>query len=127
LGGLFVVAAVYHQFALPRPVADVPVTTGRNLFADFFGTFGSYFRKPGIGVALAFILFYRLAEAQALKLIHPFMLDPREVGGLGLSTSQVGFAYGTLGILALTFGGIYGAILAARHGLKKMLPIMVCA
>lgn len=127
LGGLFLVGCFYHQFALPRPAADVPVGSGKNLWADFFGTFGSFFQKPGILTALAFILFYRLAEAQALKLIHPFMLDPREIGGLGMSTSQVGLAYGTFGILALTFGGISGAILASKYGFKKMLPIMVCA
>ena len=127
LGGLFLLACFYHQFALPRPVADVPVGSGKNLFADFFGTFGLFFKKPGILVALSFILFYRLAEAQALKLVSPFLLDAREVGGLGLSTSQLGLAYGTFGILALTFGGVFGAILASKHGLKKMLPIMVCA
>ena len=127
LGGLFLLACFYHQFALPRPAADVPVGSGKNILASFLGTFASYFRKPGIGVALAFIMFYRLAEAQALKLVGPFLLDPREIGGLGLSTSQLGLAYGTFGILALTFGGIYGAILASKFGLKKMLPIMVCA
>jgi PAT family beta-lactamase induction signal transducer AmpG len=127
LGGVFLLACFYHQFALPRPVADVPVGSGKNILADFFGTFATYFKKPGIGIALAFILFYRLAEAQALKLIGPFLLDAREVGGLGLSTSQLGLAYGTFGILALTFGGISGAILAAKYGFKKMLPIMVCA
>ncbi|MEO6184038.1 MAG: MFS transporter [Verrucomicrobiota bacterium] len=127
LGGIFLFACFYHQFALPRPVGDVPVGSGKNLWADFFGTFGAYFKKPGILIALSFILFYRLAEAQALKLVGPFLLDAREVGGLGLSTSQFGLAYGTMGILALTFGGISGAILASKYGFKKMLPIMVCA
>lgn len=127
LGGVFLLACFYHQFALPRPAADVPVGSGKNLWADFFGTFGAYFKKPGILIALAFILFYRLAEAQALKLVGPFLLDAREIGGLGLSTSQFGLAYGTFGILALTFGGISGAILASKYGFKKMLPIMVCA
>jgi PAT family beta-lactamase induction signal transducer AmpG len=127
LGGLFFAACVYHYFALPRPAADVPVGSGKNLFAEFFGTFGSYFKKPGILTALLFIFFYRFAEAQALKLVHPFLLDPREIGGLALSTSQVGLAYGTIGILALTFGGIWGGILGSKYGLKKMLPIMVCA
>ena len=34
---------------------------------------------------LAFLLLYRLAEAQLLKLVTPFLLDPREAGGLGLA------------------------------------------
>jgi PAT family beta-lactamase induction signal transducer AmpG len=127
LGGLFFAFAIYHRFALPRPAADVPVVSGKSLFAEFFGTLGSYFQKPGIATALLFILLYRFPEAQGVKMISPFLLDAREAGGLGLSTSEVGFIYGTIGILALTVGGLTGAFLAAKHGLKKMLPIMVCA
>ena len=76
-------------------------------------------------MAMAFILLYRFDEAQLSKVISPFLLDGRESGGLGLGTSQVGLIYGTFGILALTGGGLLGGFLAARHGLKKMLPIMV--
>ena len=78
-------------------------------------------------MALAFILFYRFDEAQLSKVISPFLLDGRATGGLGLTTSQVGLAYGTFGILALTGGGLLGGFLAAKYGLKHMLPIMVGA
>jgi PAT family beta-lactamase induction signal transducer AmpG len=94
---------------------------------EFFLTFGAFFRKPGVLMALAFILFYRFDEAQLAKVISPFLLDSRKAGGLGLTTSQVGLAYGTFGILALTCGGLLGGFLAAKHGLKRMLPIMVCS
>ena len=57
----------------------------------------------------------------------PFMLDSRDIGGLTLTTSQVGIAYGTVGILLLTIGGILGGFLAARHGLKYWLLWMVIA
>ncbi len=127
LGGLFLAFCIYHKFVLPKPAADAPVSSGKSLFADFFGTLGSYFRKPQIVTALLFILLYRFPEAQGVKMISPFLLDAREGGGLGLTTSEVGLAYGTIGVLALTFGGLAGAFLAAKHGLKKMLPIMVCA
>ncbi|MGI8967175.1 MAG: MFS transporter [Limisphaerales bacterium] len=127
LAGLFLFFCIYHKFVLPRPPSDGPVVSGQSLFADFFNTLGSFFKKPGIIPALLFILLYRFAEAQAVKMISPFMLDPREAGGLGLSTGQVGFVYGTVGILALTLGGLFGGFLAAKFGLKFMLPIMVCA
>jgi len=128
---LFVVAALFlafscwHSIMLPRPPGDGPVVTHQSLFGEFFATLGSFFQKPGIGMALAFILLYRFDEAQLVKVISPFLLDSRAAGGLGLATSQVGLAYGTFGILALTLGGLLGGFAAAKHGLKTMLPFMV--
>ena len=124
---IFLAFSCWHAFILPRPPNDGPVITGRSLAGDFFITFGSFFQKPGIGRALAFILLYRFDEAQLSKVISPFLLDARSAGGLGLSTSQVGLAYGTFGILALTCGGLLGGFLAAKFGLKKMLPYLVAA
>lgn len=130
---LFVVAALFlafscwHTLILPRPTNDGPVLSQRSLAGEFFATLGSFFRKPGIRLAMAFILLYRFDEAQLSKVISPFLLDGREAGGLGMTTSQVGLAYGTFGILALTCGGLFGGFLAAKHGLKRMLPIMVCS
>ena len=129
---LFVVAAVFlafscwHSLMLPRPATDGPVLTQRSLLGEFLNTLGSFFRKPGVLMAMAFILLYRFDEAQLVKVISPFLLDAREAGGLGLTTSQVGLAYGTFGILALTGGGLLGGFLAAKFGLKTMLPFMVC-
>ena len=67
------------------------------------------------------MLTYRFAEAQLVKMMTPFLLDTKEVGGLGLSTGEVGIVYGTVGIIALTLGGIIGGITASRGGLKKWL------
>jgi len=73
------------------------------------------------------MLLYRLAEAMLVKLASPFLLDSREVGGLGLSTSEVGITYGTVGVIALTLGGIIGGIVASRNGLKYWLWPMALA
>lgn len=124
LAVLFVLVGFYHLFVLPKPVADhavreTKVTTG------YFSAFGSFFRKKHIGVILAYLLLYRLAESQLLKLATPFMLDQREIGGLGLSTQQVGIFYGTFGVLALTIGGLFGGWIVSRYGLKRMLWPMI--
>ena len=123
LAGLFVLFSFFHRFFLPKPTSDAPssnVTAG-TILSDFIQTFVSFFKKPGVGKAIFFMLTFRFSEAQALKLISPFLLDSRDVGGLGLTTGQVGLVYGTIGILALTVGGIIGGFVAAKGGLKKWL------
>ena len=127
VAGLFLAFSCWHSIMLPRPPGDGPVVTHPSLTGEFFATLGSFFQKPGIFFALAFILFYRFDEAQLSKVISPFLLDNRSAGGLGLATSQVGLVYGTFGILALTCGGLLGGFSAAKYGLKKMLPLMIGA
>ena len=65
------------------------------------------------------MLLYRLPEAFLLKMVNPFLLDTRAKGGLELSTENVGFVYGTIGVIFLTVGGIIGGMAASRWGLKK--------
>lgn len=127
VAGLFLAFSGWHAVMLPRLASDGPVVTHPRLAREFLVTLGSFFQKPGIGLALAFILFYRFDEAQLSKVISPFLLDSRAAGGLGLATSQVGLVYGTFGVLALTGGGLLGGFLAAKHGLKRMLPYMLGA
>lgn len=92
----------------------------------FLNVFVAFFKKPGIGLALAFILCYRLGESQLVKMAAPFLLDEQQVGGLGYSTEAVGTIYGTIGVIMLSLGGILGGILISRDGLKKwMLPMML--
>ena len=123
LAAFFLGITLYHRFILPKPASDhaaAEVTAG-TIFKEFFGTFASFFRKKQVWMAIAFMLLYRFPEAQLVKLINPFLLDSKDVGGLGLTTGEVGLVYGTIGILGLTIGGIIGGIVAAKGGLKKWL------
>ena len=123
ISALFIAFFLYHKFVLPRPSIDTASTntTVRNIVQEFFATFASCFRKKHALIAILFMLLYRLPEAQLVKLINPFLLDPVEQGGLGLSTSEVGFVYGTIGIIGLTIGGIIGGICASKGGLQRWL------
>ena len=119
---IFALITLYDMFLLPRHKADVAVkTSGRSSAGEFARAFVTFFRKPGILVALAFMLMYRLPEALLLKMVNPFLLSSAEQGGLGLSTATVGLVYGTIGVTALTVGGIIGGMAASRWGLKKSL------
>ncbi|ADQ80831.1 major facilitator superfamily MFS_1 [Paludibacter propionicigenes WB4] len=120
LAGLFILLFIYHRFILPRPTSDhsLVANSPKDVFREFGRTFATFFKKPGVGLALVFMLLYRLGEAMLVKMASPFLLDAREVGGLGLTTGQVGLVYGTVGVIALTLGGIIGGFAASRKGLK---------
>jgi PAT family beta-lactamase induction signal transducer AmpG len=122
---LFLLLCLWHQLMLPRPDSDRAHSAGGALWQDFLQTFASFFRKKDIAVTLAFLLLYRLGEAQLLKMAAPFLLDPRDKGGLGLSTSEFGLVYGTIGVCALVIGGIAGGVVVSRFGLKRALMPMV--
>jgi PAT family beta-lactamase induction signal transducer AmpG len=123
LSALFAAFFIYHLIVLPYPLEDSerPATSVKDVVKAFLDTFASFFRKPQAGIAIAFMLLFRLGESQLVKLASPFLLDPREAGGLALSTTDIGFVYGTAGVVALTLGGILGGIAVAQQGLKKWL------
>ncbi len=127
LAGIFFLFFIYHRFVLPYPVTDHPARRedSKGVRQDFIDVFVQFFKKKGILVTLAFLLFYRFGEAQLVKLVTPFLLDGREVGGLGLTTSEVGVVYGTVGVIALLVGGIIGGYIVSRQGLKFWLWPMV--
>jgi PAT family beta-lactamase induction signal transducer AmpG len=127
LAALFVLFFTYHKFILPYPTTDKPTINdgSRSVLQEFFRVFALFFRRKNIVVTLFFLLFYRFAEAQLVKLVSPFLLDVREKGGLGLTTSEVGIVYGTVGIISLTLGGLLGGYVSSRQGLKFWLWPMV--
>lgn len=129
LAGLFLALWLYHQVVLPRPDSDRPAreVSANTLMKEFFATFASFFQKKQAMIAILFMLLYRLPEAQLAKMCIPFLVDPISEGGLGLTTEQIGFVQGTVGIIGLTLGGILGGIVVSRGGLKRWLWPMVWA
>lgn len=111
---------------MPEPCIPVSGKSAvhRGGWGDMWRVWKTFFMKDGVWLALAFMLLYRLPEALSVKMLTPFLLDPPEAGGLGLSTAQSGLVYGTAGVIALTIGGILGGVYAARKGLRKSMWIM---
>ncbi len=121
--GLLAAIALYHSLLLPRPAEDRTAAhkTGREVLTEFGRAFGSFFTKPGIWLAVAFMLLYRLPEAFSVKMLYPFFSDTAAAGGLGLDKAAFGLVYGTAGVVALLLGGILGGLDIARRGLKACL------
>lgn len=144
---LMLCVTLYHCFALPKvekenkpPLPTSPTRGGECLFKAVWKELGeafkTFFTKPGVGLAIAFMLLYRLSEGFLVKLCQPFLVDSRATmlrdgqiigGGLELSTDTVGLLYGTIGVACLLLGGILGGIYISRHGLKRSLWLMASA
>ncbi len=157
---ILLLVTVYHCFALPKverekPNPDIVLrpSTGRSIeqssspvkgrekdrqevWKELGQAFATFFTKPGVGLAIAFMLLYRLSEGFLVKLSQPFLIDAKEAfirdgqvigGGLGLSTDTVGLLYGTIGVIFLLLGGILGGIYISRRGLKRSIWLMAAA
>lgn len=140
---LMLLVTLYHSFFLPRAAEDQPRkmangerAKGKEVWKELGEAFATFFTKPGVGLAIAFMLLYRLSEGFLVKLSQPFLVDARATmlregqifgGGLGLSTDTVGLLYGTIGVVCLLIGGILGGIYISRRGLKRSLWLMAAA
>lgn len=123
---LFSLVTFYHIFVIPKPASDKPTlaagtASAKAIFREFGRTFATYFTKPGVLLAIVFMLLYRLPEAFLIKMCMPFLVASKASGGLELSTAEVGIVYGTIGVIFLTLGGILGGLFASRLGLKKSI------
>ena len=126
---IFALMAVWHVFFTPRPDTDKPNadTSVKDIIVGFGKAFATYFTKPGLWVAILFMLLYRLPEGFLMKMIYPFLLGARDTGGLGLTMQELGVVYGAIGVIFLLLGGILGGYYISRVGLKKAFWWMALA
>lgn len=119
----FLLVTLYHSRFLPKAAADRNrrERSAADIIHNFGKTFTSFIHKPHVVSALCFMLLYRLPEAMCIKLVQPFLISPQSAGGLALTTKEVGFVNGTVGVIALLLGGILGGIAISKKGLKAWL------
>ncbi|WPO77012.1 MFS transporter [Flavobacterium sp. KACC 22761] len=126
VGLLMTFISTYNFIFTPKNEINAVESNKETAHQNFGTIFISFFKKKQIGLILSFILLFRLGESQLLKMLTPFLLDGKELGGMGLDTEAVGIIYGTFGVAALTIGGILGGIAISKHGLTKwMFPMFL--
>ena len=74
---MFSAVSFYHLFAIPKPASDKSVlapgtASAKAIFKEFGRTFATYFTKPGVLLAIVFMLLYRLPEAFLIKMCMAF-------------------------------------------------------
>lgn len=124
--GILSLIAVWHSWKMPKVEVIGNRLEVRDIWREVGHVFAAFFKKPGIVLALCFMLIYRLPEALLLKLCNPFFLAAREQGGLGITVDTIGEITG-IGVVLMLLGGIGGGIWASKTGLKKaIIPMALC-
>ncbi len=123
-GAILIALSLYHARVLPAGGAAGNVHSAREAFATFGEVVRTFFRKQYIVWGIAFIVLYRFAEGQAIKIVPLFFKAARDHGGLGLTTSEIGIVYGTFGVAAFVIGSILAGYFIAGRGLRKSLLIL---
>lgn len=126
---IFIILATFHYFYLPDfEINAKSKNSGKqNNSLPFIKIFKMYIKQDNMGVIILFILLYRFGEAMVTKMLFPFLLNSKEVGGLGLSTIELGFIQSTVGVWSLMVGGILGGWVLYKYGLKKCIWPMAIA
>ncbi|MDE2429018.1 MAG: MFS transporter [Burkholderiales bacterium] len=127
LGVMLCALGLYHMWALPGTKNTNTDASMRSVFVTLWDVIVDFFRKPGIWMAISFIILFRAGEGQIQTIGPLFLRDARNLGGLGLTTDQVGIAYGTAGTIAFLGGSILGGYFASWLGLKRALPWLILA
>ncbi|HUI29511.1 MAG TPA: MFS transporter [Candidatus Acidoferrales bacterium] len=123
-GGILILLSLYHSRMLPIGGEAGQVKTARETFATFWDVVKTFFGKRYIAWGIAFIILYRFAEGQAMKIVPLFMRADRVAGGLGLSTSQIGIIYGFFPPAAFILGSMLAGYFISKRGLKKSLVVL---
>lgn len=117
---LLALMALWHVWAMPKAEENTDAASKSGIWQAIGDTWATFFQKKGILLALCFMLLYRLPEALLLKMELPFLRDPMEIGGLGLTQDMIGLLnFIAIGLMLL--GGIVGGLAASKHGLKKVM------
>jgi PAT family beta-lactamase induction signal transducer AmpG len=118
----------YNMKMLPEGGASKQVGTLKEGFDVLKDVIITFFQKKNIWYGLAFIVFYRFAEGQAIKITPLFFKATRAEGGLGLSTSEIGLLYGVFGAAAFVLGSIVAGNFVSKSGglTRKSLLILCC-
>ena len=125
-GAIMLTLSLYHSRFLPAGEDAGTKHSVKEAMATIGDVIRTFFRKQYVVAGIAFIILYRFAEGQAVKIVPLFMKAAREQGGLALSTSEIGIVYGTFGVAAFVLGSILAGYFAAKRGLRRSLMIL-CA
>lgn len=126
-GVMMVILGLYNRAVLPDNENNTQPQNLKEGLAILKDVIITFFQKKNIWYSLCFIVFYRFAEGQAIKITPLFFKAARSEGGLGLTTSQIGLLYGVFGSLAFVIGSIAAGYFISNKGLTRKSLLILCS
>ena len=126
-GIIMILPGLYNLKMLPEAVGSQKVHSVKEGFDTLKDVATTFFQKKNIVYSLCFIVLYRFAEGQAIKITPLFFKAARAEGGLGLSTSQIGILYGVFGAIAFVLGSLIAGYFVSNKGLSRKTLLVLCA
>jgi PAT family beta-lactamase induction signal transducer AmpG len=117
VAGLFLAFSCWHSVMLPRPANDGPVKTRHSFAGEFFATLASFFQKPGVVMAMLFVLLYRIGEARLVMLY--FADGPHKTAHYAICTGFMA--------LGMTIPGMWSGWVADLVGYNHFFVWVLCS
>lgn len=124
-GIVMVLVGLYNLKVLPT--GKKAITASEQNGNRLWEVLVSFFKKRNIWLGIIFILFYRFAEGQAMKITPLFFVADRSKGGLGLTTAEVGLLVGVFGVVAFILGSLAAGYFVSNKGLSRRTLVLLCA
>lgn len=120
ISALFFLLMIYHKIVLPDVAKDDSLLNKKSTSVgkEFYRSFARFFEKKKIIVIILFLLFYLFGRAQVIKIVPLFLLDSKNLGGLGLSSSELGLINIIISNFFFVIGSVLGGFLIYKKGLK---------
>ena len=125
-GIIMILLGLYNRKMLPEAAGSQKVHSVKEGFDTLKDVAITFFQKKNIVYSLCFIVLYRFAEGQAIKITPLFFKAARAEGGLGLSTSQIGILYGVFGAIAFVLGSLAAGYFVSNKGLSRKTLLILC-
>ncbi len=127
ISGLLVLLALYHFYILPgKQQPEQTKRTAHEVMTELWGILCNFFTKKHIFYYILFVVLYRFAEGLVIKIAPLFLRSSRDVGGLGLSLTEVGTINGVFGSAAFVLGSLLAGLYVSKFGLRRTLFSLCC-
>jgi PAT family beta-lactamase induction signal transducer AmpG len=124
---IMLVLGIYNRSVLPDSTTTRSVASTSEVWLTLKDVMLSFFKKKHIWWGILFIMLYRFAEGQGIKIMPLFLKADRAAGGLGLSEATVGLLTGIYGTAAFVLGSLAAGYFVANKGLNRGTLLLLCA